>query len=373
LARHRKFNVDRFTDKFQGREGILRTYVAQWGGNPGAWVDGLDVPTFKDFLVNGDADGKDEMVEGLYRAYDLCTERGHEDLFAACCDFDYDPDPAGELPVECLSLKVLTENRDAFDLAYDRTTLWQAERFTVHRGQAPTPITDVDGAVAAFEAAVRKTFTQDKSSDRILVRHYDEGPYTNLIVYHEKRTKAELVFKGSRDRPRVAPTIFRPAQQDFISYDQGTGQVEIEARFEKEETALRRAFARSCLGDPDFFESAEAATRLNLARIADEDFAMPVNEGDSAALVELHFKLKQKHGPRFMVASKNALETLDMNYLRRKLPGDLIRRAVFKIAFPDDGRGKRVELSGTNKIKFKRATHAEDVFQYLRNWGILLD
>lgn len=74
-----------------------------------------------------------------------------------------------------------------------------------------------------------------------------------------------------------------------------------------------------------------------------------------------------------MVRSKNVMETLEKNNLRKRLAGGTIRRAVFKIMFPDDRRGKRIELSGTNKIKFKRATHAEEVFRYLRNWGIVID
>jgi hypothetical protein len=100
---------------------------------------------------------------------------------------------------------------------------------------------------------------------------------------------------------------------------------------------------------------------------------MPVDEDHSASLAELHFNIKQTHGPSFVVRSKNVIETLEKNYLRKRLAGGTIRRAVFKIMFPDDRRGKRIELSGTNKIKFKRATHAEDVFRYLRNWGIVID
>jgi hypothetical protein len=374
MTKHRIFNVDRFLDKFQGQESLLRNYVGIWNGRLEIEVASLDVPRFKDFLINGDGNGKDELFEGLYRAYDLCTERGHEDLVAACRDFpDYKPDPDGELPVECLSLKVRSENEDAFNLAYDRYTLWRAERFTIYRGRGAIHIPDLNSAVARFQDNLAEAFKDHKNSDRVLVRHYQEGSYTNFIVYHEKRTKSELIFKGSRARPRVSTTILRPAQQDFISYNHETGQMEIEARFENEESTLRTNFAKCCLGDVDFFEGAEATNRINLAKIAEEDFSMPVDEDHTATLTELNFKLKQKHAPSFVVRSKDTLETLDLNYLRRKLSGGMIHRAVFKITFPDDRRGKRVELSGTNKIKFKRATHAEEVFRYLRNWGIIID
>lgn len=375
MAKHyRKFNMDRFLDKFQGQETLLQNFVRKWDGRLGFDVNDLDVTNFKDFLVNGDSDGKDELVEALHRAYDLSTERGHEDIVAACRDFpDSNPDPDGELPVECLSLKVLTENEDAFNFAYGRYSLWQAERFTIYRGKKSVTIPDIDATIKGFQAKLADVFKDHKSSERIMVRPYKEGPYSNFIVYHEKRTKAQLVFKGPHAKPRVSPEIFRPVQQDFISYNHESGQIEIEAGFEKEEAALRKCFAECCLGDKDLFEDTGAANRINLQKIADEDFSMPVDDGHSAILMELHFKLKQKHGPSFVVRSKNVLETLDKNYMRKRLAGGTINTAVFKITFPDDGRGKRIELSGTNKIKFKRATHAEDVFRYLKKWEVILE
>jgi hypothetical protein len=371
--KHRTFNADRFLDKFQGQEIILRSFVGLWDGRLGLDTTSLDVPHFKEYLVNGDGDGKDDLLESLYMAYDLCTERGHEDLVSACDECSYSPNGNGELPVECLSLKVRTENEDAFTLAYDRYNLWRAERFTIFSGKSAAGIVDTSAASSALQAKLAEIFKDHKNSDRVLVRHYQEGAYTNFIVYHEKRVKAELIFKGTRMRPKVSPTILRPAQQDFISYNNETGQLEIEAGFEKEETALRKAFAECCLKDEDFFDSPGSSDRLNLARIAEDDFEMPVDEDHSAFLAELHFNIKQTHGPSFVVRSKNVMETLEKNYLRKRLAGGTIRRAVFKIMFPDDRRGKRIELSGTNKVKFKRATHAEDVFRYLKNWGIVID
>lgn len=67
--------------------------------------------------------------------------------------------------------------------------------------------------------------------------------------------------------------------------------------------------------------------------------------GHTAALVELDFRLEQKHGPSFSIRSKDILETLDLNRFRKRLRGATIRRAVFKITFPDDKRGKRIELT----------------------------
>ena len=372
MIKHRAFNADRFVDKFQGHETLLYDYVKLWGNGLRVNPTSQDTDGFKEFIINGDGNAKDQFLEELYRIFDLCTERGHEDLVAACLDFNYDPDPTGSLPVECLSLKVRAENEDAFNLAYDRTTLQQAERFSVYRGNKGQTIANVAAATRRLQKSLADVFKGDKHSDRVLVRQFQEDSYTNFIVYHEKRTQSLLIFKGTRTDPKVSPTVLRPAQQDFISYNGSTGQAEIEARFEKEEETLRKCFAECCFGDADLFEKPEAARRLNLARISADDFSMPVDDGDTATLIELHFVLKQKYGPSFVVRSKDVFETLQINNLRRKLSNGTVKRAMFKITFPDDGRGKRVELSGTNKISFNRATHAEDVFRYLKKWKILL-
>ena len=373
MTKHRAFHSDRFVDKFQEHESILRAYIQLWDKGLGVKASSIDVGSFKDFIVNGDGASKEAFLDGLYRVYDLCTERGHEDLVAACQDHSYEPDPTGKLPVEVLSLKVRTENEDAFNLAYDRSTLRQAERFSVFQGAKGQAIKNLAKATERLHGKLSEVFKGDKHSDRVLIRHYEEGPRVNFIVYHEKRTQALLIFKGTKTKPKVAPEIFRPAQQDFISYNSESGQVEVEARFEKEEDTLRQSFAECCLGAADFFESDEAAKRLTLDPITLEGFEPKTDGSDTAALTELHFRLSQKYGPYFIVRSKDVLETLQLNGLRKKLPSGTIQKAVFKITFQGDRRGKKVGLSGTNKIAMNRATHAEDVYRYLRRWKILRD
>lgn len=374
MAKHRVFNADRFLDKFQDSEQLLRDFVGIWMGRLDLDPSTLDVPGFKQWLVDGEGDAKDELLEALYQIYDLCTDRGHEDLIAAIGDDpSYTPDPEHSLPIECLALKVRTERDDLFFLAYDRYTLWRAERFSIYKGRSPQPIKNLPVTSRAFQEKLAAAFKDHKNSDRVLLRYYAEGTYINFIVYHEKRTRATLVFRGSRTRPKVGPHIYRPAQQDFISYNAETGQVEIEAGYENEEAKLRRCFADACFGEAEFFEHESAANRLTLGVLADPHFRLLCPDGVEASLVELRFSLAQTHGPSFTVRSKDVFQTLEFNGLRRKLDADRIGRAVIKITFPDDRRGKRVEISGPNKIKFKRATHAEDIFGLLADWGILLD
>jgi len=139
MARHRVFNADRFLDKFQGFEQLLRDFVGVWEDRLEIDSSGLDVAELKRWLVEGTGEAKDELLEALYQVYDLCTERGHEDLLAAIGeDPSYTPDPGHRLPVECLALKLRTEREDLFFLAYDRYNLWRVPGET-HPGNAGIP------------------------------------------------------------------------------------------------------------------------------------------------------------------------------------------------------------------------------------------
>jgi hypothetical protein len=82
MARHRAFNVDRYLDKFQGHEELVRNYCRLWGRKLGLNIASLTIPTFKEWLVESDAASaaSDELMEGLYRCYDLSTDHGHEDI-----------------------------------------------------------------------------------------------------------------------------------------------------------------------------------------------------------------------------------------------------------------------------------------------------
>ena len=371
MAKHRKFNIDRFLAKFEDHEEILRGYARRWKSGLNTDVSSVDLDGFRSLILGEDWPDKDPFMEGLYRAYDLCTPDGLEALRRACAALPKPPDPKEQLAVEPLSLKVLATHEDAFNRAYADCSLQKAERFSIYQGKEGRSIEGIREAADRLSKRLAADFKGRKNSDSVLVLPYEEDGYVNLIVYHEKRTQALLTFKRARKKMRVTPTVLRPAQQDFISYNSKTGRVEIETQFEKEEETLRKRFAECCLGDASYFEGPGASNRLNLGVIAGHSFG--VDGLGNAVLVELHFGLPQKHEPSFVVRSKNVIETLGMNGLKYKLRADQISRAIFRFKFSDDKRGKRVELSGTNTIAFKRATHAEEVFEALRTWKILIE
>lgn len=378
-VKHRAFNADRFIDKFRGRECLLLNFARQWAGrlDLGPLGDAPDIDIFKDWLAAHQGRAWDEMVEVLYQVYDLCTERGHECLVQVCREAEgYNPDPTCELPVECLSLKLNTEREELFRRAYDRHAFQQADKFAIYRAPGAGEIGDPQASADGLAARLGEHFKADKNSDRVVVRHYRDASYANFIIYHEKRVKAELVIKATGNAPHVEPLVLRPAQQDFVSYHGASGQLEIESTYPRDEAAIRRHFADACFRDPELFEGEPASRRFDLSCLADPDFAMPVDGSDRASLTELHFHTLSSHeldddSAAFVIRGKNVPRTLNSRDLCRAIDPGLIGRAVFKFYFDGSRRGRPVTISGKNKISFNRAAHQDDIFRYLRNWGIM--
>lgn len=373
MPKHRSFNADRFLDKFDGREHFLREFAAIWKERiPSLNLEEFSIDGFRDWMLKSEDDGKDDLLEALYQVYDLCTERGYQHLLAACEDAGFDPDPDKELPVECLSLLVRTRRKIVFQMAYDRNNFIRAERFSIYQGACGKPIDNLKLATKQFKRKLSRIFKKTKNSDRVLVRSYQEGERINFVVYHEKRVKATLLFRGPANRPKVRPYIYRPAQQDYISYNPESGRVEIEAGIASEEEQLRTTFAEICLKDAQFFEGSNSSDRVCLSVIAQPDFELRCPEGVTAKIVSLRFDLQQKQNPHFAVRSLDVLDTLQRNHLRVKISGTDIVGVVIKVFFPGDRRGKRIELSGTKSVSFNRATHADEVVNLLTEWGLLL-
>src|ERR1035437_488849 len=143
MAKHRKFNIDRFLAKFQGHEEILRAYARRRKSGLNIDISSLDVDGVRDLILSRNWPDKERFMEELYRAWDLCTEDGLEALRRACLTLPKPPDPKEELAVEPLSLKMLAQHEDAFDRAYASCSLQKAERFSIYQGKEGRPIRDV--------------------------------------------------------------------------------------------------------------------------------------------------------------------------------------------------------------------------------------
>lgn len=368
--KHLKFKAGRFLDVFAEHPHLLRDFAQKFDNNRFLAEEDFTLDAFKQLVA--DAVKTDPpMVEHLYRAYDMSMNTyGHETICEVIKKMGLRVDDS--LPVECLTIWLHNHDQDQFNFAYDRMSFNHLEKVSMFRIAPPHHFEAASEQVQAFENVLKEAFENDKGSSNVLVRSYEENDCLNLIVYHEKRTQAQLIFKDLKDA--VGPLMLRPAKQDFISFNQKTGELQVDASYPKEKIALRKAFAKEFLQDATLFEAPDAARVFDLDVMAHSEFAMPVSDPEhSAILTELKFRLPSETNPTLTISSDNVLTTLKNTNQRISIAGASVASAKIRLCFGNQPRDKKIiTLVGTNFISFNASTHKEEVETYLRQWGILL-
>lgn len=371
--KHRPFNADRFLDKFKGSEDTLLAYLGLWEGQIPGLPDPFDVDAFKDFLKTPPMECRpfEELVEGLYQAYDLCTPQGEELMHEAAEKSGSALASVHDVPREIYALRLRIEDFDSFDLASNLLYVLHVDKFYTFKGKGPRGIQDLDTGVELFKAELQALFSERKGSNKVLVKHFADDGIQNFIIYHEERVKAEIQLQEDGSTLTVQPLIFRPARQDFISYFPEDGKIQIDNPSEKERDAMRKAFGQVCLGDTEFFEDTGSDTLVSLGALAGEDFDLKTDDVDSATLREIVYKLPQEEAPTLCIRSQDVFATLRLNGLLGGLSEATIQSAKIKLFLQGDGRGKTITLKSPNHLSFNRATRAARVMQYLDRWKLV--
>lgn len=372
--KHRPFNADRFLDKFKAHRDSLVAYLNRWDGQIPGLPEPLEVDAFKEFLKTPPVDCRpfEEMVEGIYRAWDLCTKQGEEHMHDAAERNQSSLNDVHDIPREVFALRLYVEDLSSFQLAENLNHAQHVDKFVTFKGKGPASVENVEGAVALFKAELQGFFTERKGSEKVLVKHFLDGDVLNFIIYHEERVKAEIQLQEDGTTLTIQPLIFRPARQDFLSYFPAVGKIQIDNPSPKERAAMRRAFGLVCLDDESFFEEQGAEAVVDLSGLAASDFELQTDHGDSAKLTEIVFRLHQAHKPCLTVRSGDVYATLEANGLRELLAHSQILSAKIKLFMAGAKRGKSIELKHPNSLSFNRSTHAQQVMDYLARWNLHL-
>ena len=365
------FQIDRFLRVFVGREALLQSYLRRFEGAEPRSDEAFTIEAVVEHLKT-DFATRSAVMAGLMQAADLTNESGHDLLVNLCERENYRPADLHALPHECLSLKILTERRGIFDHARDLQTLSTAERLALFRGAGVVEPSVSDEALDEFAELVRQHCRQKLGSEKVIVRHHVEDGVTAVVVYYEKRVKTEVVLAGSDHRPILSTTTFRPAEQDFLTFDPEHHQIAINSARGQHDEVLRKGFARTFLRNENYFESQRSMQLLNLGIIADDDFEMMTDEGAEARITELHYDCPNDvHEPQFVVKSDDVRDTLVRKNMIHTLRSSLIKKAVIRIPLPGARRPRTVELRVPTKLNYSKSTHAMDILRYLNSWGLL--
>ena len=212
-SKHRKFNADKFVDVFADHLQLLRDFVRCYDGALFPNEGDFSLDAFKELAAEA-VISDPNLVEHLYRAYDISKDPyGHEALCAVIRGKGWTVD--NDLSVECLAVWLHNYDQDTFNFAYDRMNFNNLEKMTMYRVEPPEVFNATDENLTAFEDALKEVFQNDNGSSNVLSRKYTENDCLNIIIYHEKRTQAQLIFKGRENAAWPSDSLLSNCTSSF--------------------------------------------------------------------------------------------------------------------------------------------------------------
>jgi hypothetical protein len=372
MSKQRKFNARRLFDGFHNHEDELA-----------ALFSAFDQPLPEPFTTESAAKAASEdfgladpLTKLLYQMDDLATKKGRDIISATAASFAIPELPPGtDVTNQRAALWLWNQNKDAFESAMDRLAASgvQGGQIALFPGRSVRVIEDDAVAVAGFEAQLNTNIDSWNGAERFTIHHYRDGDMLVILVFCERTAEPRLEMEsGSKV---IKTSIGKPVVQDVLFYDQSTGELEIEASHPKQREVLRNSFAVGVMGDDSFFPMEESTRVLNLQRLIAMDFNLPVqglHQVKITAVALREFMATRSFTSNFRGNRQDVIEILRAKNATGLLGGGSIQYVRIELVL---GTGrldrKSIELSGDNRIKFNRASHADEVYRYLRHWTLM--
>jgi hypothetical protein len=372
MSKQRKFNARRFFDGFHGHEDELAALFTHFGRT---LPDPFTTETAAR-AASEDLGISDPMTILFYQIHDLATPKGRDIIHSTAASFAIPSEaPGTDVTHQRAALWLWDADKDAFESAMDRLAASgiQGGQIALFPGRSAKNIEDDAAAVAGFEVQLNANIASWKGAERFTIHHYRDGSMLVILVFCERT--AEVNWEMDPGSSVVKTRIGRPVIQDVLFYDQSTGELEIEASHQKHREVLRNSFAEGVMGEDAFFPKEEQTRVLNLQKLIELDFKLPVRTGHQVQITAVTLREFIARKPFTATLSANRQDVVEI--LRAKNAAGLIDRTSIRSVRIElilgTGRldRKSIELSGDNRIKFNRASHADEVYRYLRHWTLM--
>jgi hypothetical protein len=372
MSKQRKFNSRRFFDGFLGHEDELAKLFTHHDKT-------LPEPFTTETAAkaaSGSLGSSDPMTILFYQIDDLATKKGRDIILSTAKSFEITEDVPGE---DVTNQRVATwlwrTDKEAFESAMDRLAASgiQGGQIALFPGKSAKIIEDDSVAITGFEQQLKANIELWKGAERFTIHHYRDGKTLVILVFCERT--AEVNWEMDPGSSVVKTRIGRPVIQDVLFYDQSTGELEIEASHSKHREVLRNSFAVGVMGDNSFFPMEEHTRVLNLGQLIELNYKLPVRAGHTAKITSI--TLSQLIARKSFTATLSANSKDVVEILRVKSAAGLLNSTSIKSVRIELTLGagrinrKSIELSGDNRIKFNRASHADEVYRYLRSWNLM--
>lgn len=374
MPTHRKFNAEKFISSFRGHELELRALFAQQGVETPST---FELQSVHSILMHASGDRVDRLVASLHELNDLSSRVGREMIEQTCRAAGIEP-PGEDVPNERAACWLHVHNPQLFEHAIELLAVRsvRGSRVALFPGRCPQPIADAGAVADKMRDLMKEPLRALKKSENVHVRHYFDGDMFVTIVFCERTAEVQMEFGGPG--ATLVSRVRRPADQYVILYNQKSGDLEIEAGRPKERELLRSTFAHAAFDDVSFFPATEAACVLSLDRLVETGFNLPTRPGHTARITAL--KLAGSHNRRkvccdYRAGRNDLIDFLEQRHiLGAAMDGMSIESARIELVIEPTRAGRKtIEVTGANGIKFNRESHADVVYDYLRNWRLMRD
>ena len=361
---HAGFDPEAFLMPFKDRHEILEAYLDTV---PKKMLS-LDRPllsweVLRDHLLHCPPDESRSILAGFREAYELCSDDGHVQLLKACQKEGGFPRDILDLPVECLAIMVLTDNRELFETALSLNQVMSSDALELFKPEKKvTLVGNISLGMGHFRAEMAILYGSNYGSERILMKHFHEGNTLTVGFYFEKSPKAQRLLDGSAEAPHLKHEEVRLLQLDFVVFDESTGILSVKSAWSRHTKEICKAFGVAFLQDENAYMWKDSGEILDLQPLIDVD-------GDF--ITELIYGFPDDNlESRYHIRALNVMELLVRDNLLGRVEAANVMKAVVQMPIQGKTRKRRVVLQMPNKIEFKRTGDALAILKQLHDRNV---
>ena len=311
------------------------------------------------------------LIDDLYYVDEMATQPGMDALLEAAeaakveLDLDDEPTPADVAVQVRLRAPALLEQKHAEQVLLDRKrtfVYFQAKDGADTRYHAP-------GAkrVRAFEdtMGVRLDLMKRGRTCKLFIFPRADGVW--FLVRRGDPYKRE----GAIEKAKTTSVYYRPEKYDVLKYDQGLGELSVNAEGNKKLVALyRELFGELLFGDPKRFPN---TAKYTLAPLQDDGadalICSDVQGIDTITLKEVQILWGGPEGEIEIRRAKDLFEALKGR--KKELPKGRLVKASFLVKFTDAKTPRTVTIRPQNIASYTRDSDASVVEAWLTARGFV--
>ena len=367
MPRHRSLNLKKFVDAIP--ETMMGEYFEMKSAGR-VVLDGYDAESVGSFLSSpGEEELKSSIQEDFTCINDIC-EKVMNHLVKAV--HRHGVTIHDEEKREELAMRIFLHHPEAFEYAYDKFCIYNADNKMSHHNIAADGFQITDDKLESFKSRVGEFYFNLAKGQECIVKTYDEEDETLMLVLHGSYRRSVPAWDG----PQIRTLFYRPATEDALRFKKKTGTLSIKAPYKRDKENYIKIFTEVIVEDGSQATRPDRDATYTLEPLQNGTFSFAGNEAISGVtLLEVRLSLHGGATPEVLIRSHDVLRTLQegLGGNIRLDAGELVH-AKFRFKLQIDGKTRSVtfEITPPNVTNLHRSRYADIIGAYLKENGVKL-